>query len=136
VPAAGRERDRDRDGHHDDQHGREPELEGGRHAQSEHVRDENGTEHRETHDRRDERPGPREVGDVVAADERDGRRAEQHGAQEPPATACRMPSAAKVIAGGAERTSSAAQAMIDAAPADCAASAGTRSTPGPISAPT
>ena len=54
----------------------------------------------------------------------------------PPATGWRTPSAANVIASGAERTSSPAQATIDAGPAACAASAGTSSTPGPIRAPT
>src|SRR5580765_7781497 len=54
----------------------------------------------------------------------------------PPATGCRTPSAANVTASGADRTRSPAHATIDAAPAAWTARAGTRSTPGPISAPT
>src|SRR6266511_4391420 len=57
-------------------------------------------------------------------------------ADTPPATGWRTPSAAKVIASGPDSTSNAPHAMIDAAPAARAASAGTRRTPGPISAPT
>ncbi len=56
-------------------------------------------------------------------------------AETPPATGWRTPRAANVIASGAESTSNAAQATIDAAPAACTASAGTSSSPGPISAP-
>ena len=57
-------------------------------------------------------------------------------AETPPATGWRTPSAANVTASGAERTSSAAHARIDAGPAACEASEGTSNRPGPISAPT
>ena len=63
----------------------ERELEAGGDAQAEDVRDEHGDEHREADGACDERARAGQVGHVVAADQRDGRGAEQDGAEEPAA---------------------------------------------------
>ena len=54
----------------------------------------------------------------------------------PPASGKRTPSAAKVMASGADSASRPAHASTDAGPAASAASAGSSSTPGPSTAPT
>ena len=56
-----------------DQHRREPELEARRDAQAERVRGEDGGEHREPDERGDGGAAVGQIGDVVAADQRDGR---------------------------------------------------------------
>ena len=68
---------------HDDQHRGQPELEAGGDAQPERVRGEHGARHREPDARRDGRAAAGQVGDVVAADQRDGRRAEDDRGEEP-----------------------------------------------------
>ena len=78
VAAATRERDPDCSGDHDDESRREHELEPGRDAESERVGAEHHAAHRETDPHRDRRSRAGEVGDVVAADQCDGRAAEEH----------------------------------------------------------
>jgi hypothetical protein len=66
-----------------DEHRRKRKLEARRHAQPDRVREEDCSVHGETDHDRDARTRTRQIGDVVAADQRDRRAAEEDGGHEP-----------------------------------------------------
>jgi hypothetical protein len=84
------QRERDCDGRCDrkGEKARQQQLEPRREPQAERIRGQDGAEHRERDSRGDASAGGGEVRDVVAADQRDRRRAEQDGREEPAAGDC------------------------------------------------
>ncbi len=139
-----------------DEHRRQHELEAGRDPQAERVRAQHHRVHREPDGGSHCGSRAGEIGDVVAADQSNRGTAEEHGDDEPaagdgrgriaePLADVSADSARDGVANPERREHDRERrrddhqrphAMIDAAPAASAASAGTSSTPGPISAPT